>query len=161
MDELPSYEGSPDSDVFLNELVEKHHSIDSTAHAGEDVARIINITDPNGKGVSPEFWDKNRKEIIKQLSGQFVNEGVAWATDSRNTWMEDAMVCYNRHRRPKDGCPDYRDDSKRIGRPTKEGQAVLKDQYKLGRRDPCICDFCPVKSGVQTKINLKAGMYDK
>jgi hypothetical protein len=97
---------------------------------------------------------------MKQLNDSNKNVGFdAWVYESTNTYAEDALKCYQRHNRPKEGCVDWWSDSKRIGRPTEVGKLALKENQKMGKSDPHLCQFCPVASYVQTEINHKRGLY--
>lgn len=109
--------------------------------------------------VSEHDWSESRKEIIKGIKENHVKtaDDADFVLDSVNTFKADAMECYINHRRPKDGCIDWRDSKKRIGRPTPEGQSAMKDLPK--QNDPYLCDFCVCKTAVQTKINFKKGLY--
>jgi hypothetical protein len=86
-----------------------------------------------------------------------------WVGEAFNTFAEDALKCYSQHKRPDYGagkpCIDYRSESKRIGRPTSEGKAVLRDNPKLGVSDPHLCDYCPYHSTVVTEVRHRKGMY--
>jgi hypothetical protein len=105
-------------------------------------------------------WAHAREKILKQINESNKKVGFdAWVSESHNTYLEDAMKCYNRHRRPEH-CIDFMSDSKRIGRPTAVGRLALKENRKQAAGDPHLCDWCPCKSGVQTELNKRAGLYD-
>lgn len=142
-------------DPLVEELVRRHNVRDPMAHGGNETLPFSLMT------VSEEDWNKNRTEIIKGISEkhQKTIDFNGYIIDSMNTFKEDAMLCYNRHHRPPEGCPDYWSDEKRIGRPTPEGRAVVAESYKLGKNDPHICGYCPVHTFVTTQIRFKRGMY--
>ena len=145
----------PELDVLLEELVMRHNMRDWRAHGAGATLPLSLMR------VSEEDWSKNRAEIIKGINEQHQQSAglEGYIVDSMNTFKEDAMLCYNRHHRPPEGCPDYWSDEKRIGRPTPEGRAVVAESYKLGKNDPHICGYCPVHTFVTTQIRFKRGMY--
>lgn len=121
------------------------------AHGGQETLpfSLMNVSDYD--------WSHNRAEIIKGISKKHQKsvgfEG--YVIESLDTFKYDAMTCYQRHHRPQDGCIDWRDDSKRIGRPTPEGQAAMRGHKNV----PYLCDFCVVRTGVDTKIRAAKGLY--
>jgi hypothetical protein len=157
LEELPDFTPTHKDhvDPLLEELVRRHNVKDPMAHGGQETLPLSVMV------VSEKDWAENRKEIIKGINDQ--HKKVSGATDadyvleSLDTFKYDAMTCYNRHRRPEDGCIDWMSDSKRIGRPTSEGQRAMKDLPK--QSDPHLCDFCVVRSGVDTKKRALKGLY--
>jgi hypothetical protein len=150
LEELADYEGPPEYDRLLEELVNRHNKLDARAHEG-NVATLMHVENRD--------WEMHRDSILERMRSKDEGFGEPWIKDAMDTYKEDALKCYSRHGRPKDGCGDYWSDSKRIGRPTPEGRAVLKTMYKLGERDPHLCQFCPVHTFVQTEINWTRGLY--
>lgn len=143
--ELPDYEGPVEGDVLLEQLLERPDLKfeDGTDHVGN----LMVIPD--------SLWERNRQRILAEIWRDFPDMGDDDIVKAyRNTYIEDANKCFNRHNRPKMGCIDFHDDSKRIGSPTKNrALAKLKPIY--------LCDFCPVASGyVATEIRYKKGLYD-
>lgn len=144
IDELPNYEGNPRDDVLLSDLLMKNHIYESgTTH---EVALIK---------VPAKLWrdPKIQKRIVEQLSagaskGLEEMEGGEDYYGTRNTYQEDALRCFNRHQRPKQGCIDYQNPDKRIGNPTSEG-------WKSGPR-VYACNFCPVQAWVDKKKQEEA-----
>lgn len=138
IDEVPDYEGRPEDDNLLNVVVERHPD-----HLGA-LFRI-----PIG------FWlDPNVKQkIISQLTEG--SKGLAEINPEhynlRNTFMEDAMVCFKQHLRPSEGCPDWRHDSKVLVPDTKaERKAEGLSLTPIGPKR-YLCDFCPVRSHYERK----------
>lgn len=100
--------------------------------------------------VTQADWDNEtkRKLIIEKIWADQAHTGFTpeyYAV--KDTFMEDALHCFNRHRRPE-VCIDWQSDSKRLSHPRRKHPVYL-------------CDFCPVKSTVEFKQNLAAGLYDK
>lgn len=138
----------------------EHNKRDPMGHGGQATLpmRLAHVDEGE--------WLNDRKKVIEQLNRTGMEIGFdpwPWASDSHNIFKEDASKCYNQHNRPDLGagkaCIDYRSESKRIGRPTEEGRAVLKDNYKLGSGDPHLCDWCPYQSTVATEIRARKGLY--
>lgn len=151
LEELPDYEGPPEYDRLLNELVQRHRQIDPVVHDGERVANLMHVEDRD--------WEQNRGAILDRMRSKDQGFGEPWIHEAHNTYKEDALACFSRHGRPKEGCIDYWDSSKRIGRPTPEGRAVLRTLHKLGDKDPHICAWCPVHTYVTTEKQWRAGLY--
>jgi len=145
-----------DVDPLLEEIFLRHTQRDPMRHGGADLKYS-----PWTVGyIEDEKWVTDRDQVLKSF--QEANRKVGfdpWVYEAINTYGEDALRCYNEHRRPKDGCIDWWSDSKRLGRPTETGRKVVKDRYKLGERDPHLCMYCPVATHVQTEINFKRGLY--
>jgi hypothetical protein len=154
LEELPDFtpRHKMDVDPLLEELVRRHNVRDPMAHGGEETLPLSLMH------VDEKTWMENRPEIIKGIKEKHpkVADDADFVLDSVNTFKEDAMACYIRHRRPEQ-CVDYRDSSKRIGRPTAEGQRAMKDLPK--QNDPYLCDFCPCQTAVTTAVNFKRGLY--
>lgn len=140
IEELPDYDGPHEHDVLLEELVSRHGP-EEDRHRGT----LMQVED--------KHWQskKTRKGIIQQIwkgaKGLDDLDEDYYAT--KNTFVEDAAKCYNRHNRPKDGCIDYKVHNKRIGNPLKGSPMKV-----------FVCDFCVVKSTVQEKVYKERGLYE-
>ena len=161
LEEVPDlgYElGDTEVDPLVERLVQKHTERDPMGH-GDASMQASPFRLPI---VDDEEWANNRSAVIKAINESNKKVGMdAWVYEATDTYKEDAMKCYSAHNRPKEGCIDWWADDKRIGRPTELGKALVKDQYKLGERDPHLCQWCPVASHVQTQVNFKSGLYKK
>lgn len=140
MEEVPDFDGPPEFDILLESLVERHRS-----NGEQHLGNLIHI--------EQEQWDKKsvRDEILKQ-----VKDGLGPGLgdefyDTKSTYQEDAMKCFNEHGRPKGRCIDWMDDRKRLGNPTKAGWQRGPKVY--------LCQFCPVATHVVTEIRHKRGDY--
>lgn len=93
------------------------------------------------------FWEGHRDDVLKGLQERWTGfHPEFYAT--KDTYQEDAMRCYNLHRRPKGtDCIDWRDDGRRLTPASWKGREIY------------LCDFCPVASQVTTAIRHAAGMY--
>lgn len=142
IEELPDYQGPAEYDVILDHAVEAHRFADGREHLGKLAA--VDETAWRDPGRRNAILDKIREATKSTgLPGEF------YAT--KNTYQEDALRCYGRHHRPKEGCIDYCDSDKRIGNPTKAG-------WQAGPR-VFICQFCPVETWVQTQVRHQKGLY--
>lgn len=143
-------------DPLVEALVLKHTQKDAmghgSSHMNQSPFRLINVDDLE--------WATERERLIRLINTENKKVGFdGWVYESMNTFADDALKCYSAHHRPKQGCIDWWDESKRIGRPTVEGQQAVKDLPGLGDRDPHLCQYCPVASYVRTEINHRKGLY--
>ena len=156
---VDDYTGSLEVDPLVERLVMQHTERDPMAHGGSQLR-----TSPFrlAKGISENRWQipEEREKILAAVNQENKRVGFdLWVAEALDTYGEDALRCYRDHHRPKEGCIDWRDDSKRIGRPTNLGRKAVKDNYRLGETDPFLCDWCPVRSWVDTQVRFKAGLY--
>lgn len=157
LEEVPEYETAEgEVDPYVEAVLFKHNQKDPMAHGGARLKaspiRIYVIKD--------EEWATKREKVIEHINELNKNVGMtAWVDEAFNTFSEDALKCFRVHHRPSEGCIDYRDTSKIIGRPTAEGKKAVKENYKLGDGDPALCDFCPVHTWVTTQVRWKKGLY--
>lgn len=132
IEELPDYEGRPESDETLEFLVKKH----GTSHQGQ-LFRI-----PIG------FWldESYKRRVIDQIRGgsKGLNELDSTYYDTKNQFQEDAAKCYEAHLRPKGQCPDFMSDKKRLVPDTGGDRKELGLSPKQGSQVK-LCDFCVVR----------------
>ena len=153
-DELPDFQGKPEDDTLLALLIERHQS-----------AGVPHHCTPLRVGVKLWSNEKIRNAIIKQVRDR-TNGGLDeldpeyYAT--RSTFYEDAMRCYASHNRPQDSCGDWRADNKRLLPKTavERKQVGLPTPSESSGTKVYLCDFCPMKSVVLTKMREKNGNYD-
>lgn len=154
-DELPDYQGPAEYDDLLAILVERHQS-----------AGVPHACTPFRVGVRLWSNENVRNQIIKQIRSG-TNGGLDELDpdyySTRSMFYEDAMQCYAKHLRPKDSCPDWKADNKRLLPKTAELRKMvgLETPGQSAGTKVYLCDFCPMKSVVMTKARLKAGMYDE
>lgn len=169
VEEIPDYEGPVEGDALLERVVSKHQKDCGAAMVGGEKPEVASQQDRFLVKVKREDWNNERikKEILNRLSmsGTGFEEKVYGV---KNTWQADAMECFNAHRRPEQ-CIDYKDKSKRIGNGflTDEEKSLKKSSglftgltQRRQQQTVFLCDFCPVKSGVQTKVFSERGLYD-
>jgi hypothetical protein len=171
IEELPLYHGPPQleaQDPLLDNLVRRHVQLHGDV-GPNSAALLVASEDPcncgekktldmNGR-LAPNpirirenhtFWQGHKDDVLKGLAERWTGfHPEFYAT--KDTYKEDAMRCYNLHRRPSGtDCIDYRDDNRKL-----TGKHWPKD------RSVYLCDFCPVSSQVTTAIRHAAGMYKR
>jgi hypothetical protein len=153
LEELPPYDGDPELDMLLAVACEQHLFPSGEPHKG----KLFVL--PLRAWAKPE----SKKEIIRQIKGGG-SAGLAEIDESfyesRSTFMEGAMECYERHNKPKDGCSDWHDKSKLlIPKTVKERKAegMARYQDEAGPKT-YLCDFCPVAIGVAQRKQKLMGM---
>lgn len=149
LEEIPDFSGRDDEiDPYVLGVVLKHNEHDPMAHGGVKLRaspmQVYKVDDLE--------WQMHPEKVIQHVNEMSRRQGMTnWVNESFNTYQEDALRCFKKHGRPQHGCIDYWDDSKRIGRPTKEGKQAVKENYKLGQDDPHLCQWCPVHTYVQMR----------
>lgn len=132
--ELPWYEGPPEYDDTLNHRVSEHEG-----HLG-------NLAD-----IDEAMWSNRstRPAILKEIGNIVSKPGTASGLgesyyDLKNTFDDDAMVCWKKHNRTKD-CGDYMTPRMVLKAPTKGDRKELGLDTKA-RAQTHLCQFCPVFS---------------
>lgn len=145
LEELPMHHGPAETDTLLEISVEKHVFPSGEPHKGKLFVVPVKIwADP-----------KNKKAVIDQLKGGG-SEGLAEIDpdyyDTKMTFHEDAMNCWNSHNRPGDkaiGCSDYQDESKRLLPNTaKERRDMGLPSAAESGPKVYLCQFCPYQQRV-------------
>jgi hypothetical protein len=137
---LRDYKGPPEYDMELVEVIDKHKQRNSQINP-DDFRGLLFDCDQ-------ETWDKlgDETQVKREL---MKNE---WdVREVRDDMKVEALKCFNRHNRPKEGCLDYEDESKTIGR--KIGVPPEHRQY--------LCHYCPAHEYYVHKDRLKKGLYGK
>lgn len=151
---LPLYDGPPElehQDPILTNLVRRHVGIHGDARP--DAAALLVVDEkpchcPKCRGFQNK-WEGHRDEILKGLGERWTGMHPEWYA-TKDTYKEDAMRCYNLHRRPQGtDCIDFQTDPKRLTPEHWKGRHVY------------LCHFCPVSTAVITAKRWKAGMYKK
>ena len=154
LEELPPYEGDPELDHLLSIACEAHLFPSGEPHKGKLFVLPLRA------------WAKteSKKEIIRQIKGGGT-KGLAEVDDtfyeSRSTFLEDAMKCYQAHNKPKEGCSDWQDSSKLLIPNTikeRKAEGMARYQDEAGPKT-YLCNFCPVSVAVnQRKQKLIEGI---
>lgn len=154
IEELPLFDGKPEDDVLLEILVQRHVFPSGEPHKGH-LLRVPQLQ-----------WEntETRKRIIEQMKGggsKGIDEFDEKFYDTKNTFKDDAMACFNKHLRPSDGCDDFRSESKMLIPDTKAERkdAGLPDPKRAPGPKRYLCDFCPVNSVIEQKMRALRGDY--
>lgn len=149
IEELPDWEGGPETDVLLQISAERH----GESHIGN----LLKF--PFRYWMVPKVKEAILQQIKEGSSGLDVISDNFYATKSQ--FAEDAMTCWGLHNRPKGQCADYKSEKK-----------LLKPNTAAERRDAgldapgtsgpkvYLCDFCPVKSYNMKMANQEKGLYN-
>lgn len=132
-------------------LQKEPHLISGVFHvSSDDWTPVESAPDP--------LW--KRKDILRQIWARFGDEHLGYPEEfyaSKDTFREDAGICYQRHNRPgyekgPYACVDYQDPSKRLTDRHWKSRNPSRDHVYL-------CDFCPYKSVVVTRMRAERGDY--
>lgn len=129
-------------DPLLDEMVARH-----TDHGVPHIGSLVQI------GEAEWANESVRKQVLERLG--IGAEGLgAEIYDLKDTFHDDALKCFAEHNRPE-RCIDWKADSKKLGRPTREGQRFQKEFFKA----PAVflCDFCPVATQVAVRQREQTG----
>lgn len=154
LEELPPFDGDPEQDHLLAIACEQHLFPSGEPHKGKLFVLPLRA------------WAKteSKKEIIRQIKGGG-SKGLAEVDDtfydSRSTFLEDAMKCYQAHNKPKEGCSDWQHSSKLLIPNTikeRKAEGMARYQDEAGPKT-YLCNFCPVSIAVnQRKQKLIEGL---
>ena len=149
IEELPDFEGHPDDDVLLQLTIERH---------GPEWNRHHGFLSKIPAGI----YRDHKKEVVKNLRDK-VGGGLADIDpdyyNTKATFFEDAMKCYNLHLRPTGRCPDWAADNKKLVPKTKAERKELGLDLKPST-NIYLCDFCPAKEYMVHKKRLATGLYE-
>jgi len=149
IEELPPWPGKPEDDVLLQVSVERH--------GDNHVGVLYNVGALHW--ASPTMREAIKEQITKGSSGL-----DAFGTNfyqTRMTFHDDAMKCYQKHLRPKGQCPDFRNEKKRLspGTNAERKDLGLSPVEKGTGPRVFLCDFCPVRVYNSRKHNEEKGLY--
>jgi len=138
-EELPDYQGDPRQDDLLRILTDRHKYPDGNKHFGQLLR------------VDKKHWDNKstRRAIENQIRESAGHTGLDTEFyDTKNTFQEDAMTCWKTKHNSNPACGDYKSEKMRLL------PGTARERRDLGLAPSTIktylCDFCPVKSMVQT-----------
>lgn len=137
MYKMRPYDGPPEYDQELRELCDRHNA---QVPDPDNCKALIFRTDPE---------TAKNLDLETALKGKLQDHDI-YIRDVRDDLKVEALKCYNRHDRPKDGCIDWCAESKTIGRKT--GVPPEHRQY--------LCMYCPVGSWVAEQERIKMGLYN-
>jgi len=139
MYKMRDYEGRPDYDMELQELVKRHLGQAQDPNPDLHVSLIFRVDQATFDKLGDET--KIQNELVK-------NEWMV--RELRDDIKVEALKCFSRHQRPTKGCIDYEDESKTIGRKV----GVPKENRQF------LCHYCPAQEFVTHQKRLAKGMYD-
>jgi hypothetical protein len=156
IEELPMHHGPVETDVLLEISVERHAFPSGEPHKGK--LFILPV----------KTWvdQTQKKAIIEQLKGGG-SSGLADIDptyyDTKMTFHEDAMKCWEKHNRPGDksvGCSDYQNEDKRLLPNTaKERKSLGLSTAADSGLKVYLCQFCPYQQRVVESQRMAQGMY--
>ncbi len=136
---LPPYDDGPaEYDMALIDVIDRHLQQSDDPRPESHLSLIFRTDDETASKLDLET------AIKKELADQDI-----FVRELRDDLKVDALKCFNRHNRPSNGCPDYGDESKIIGR--KVGVPTDKRQY--------LCMYCPAQEHVTHQLRIRKGMY--
>lgn len=140
----------PAYDPVLEDFVTRHQH-------GQDDSIFINGA-IQVWNIDQDTW--NAVDVVKQISQELHDQTNTWYED-RDTYREGATACYNDHGNPTTdtGCPDFMEDSKRIGDTHYRDDDGHRRQIPR-RHQMYLCHLCPYyQSYVLVEMRRKAGGY--
>jgi hypothetical protein len=155
--EVPDFTGPAEYDAYLNYRTGEHRTPGGTPHKGflsrckaSDWAKeeyrlgVLNeINDIIGTGKPPI--------LSATIDQEFYDIGA--------NFKSEAMTCWKQHNRTQD-CDDWRSEPKRLI-PDTQAERKAEGMPSRARDIPnaWLCDFCPVNSVIQQRVNEKKGLY--
>jgi hypothetical protein len=141
MEELPDFDGPPQYDTLLEFLLSQHET-----NGHRHIGKLYDVEE--------RVWQVSnlRDQIIESIKGG--SKGLAAFDpayyDTRDTFKEDALLCYNLHLRPQEGCSDWKSDRKRLLPATKADRKEVGLDMS-GAPVQYLCRFCPVSAYYEKK----------
>ena len=170
IEQLPDYDGptelalvpSPDGNLIERQVppdgADIHLDYVSEPHRRQEhEGNLVHVPD--------EQWanEKVREDIVEQIRAAMKGGTTGLDPEAyalKDTFQEEALKCFDAHRRPQDGCIDWHDKSKRIGNSLLNwNERKTLKQMGVAPKKQFLCDFCPCASQVQGKKFEKKGLY--
>lgn len=139
MYKMRPYDGPAEYDMELLEIIKRHLEQSPDPRPESHISLIFRTDEETA----------SKLDVETALKGELAKNDI-WMRDLRDELKVDALKCFNRHNRPTDGCLDYEDSSKTIGRTI----GVPKDRWQY------LCHYCPAQAHVTEQLRIKKGMYD-
>jgi hypothetical protein len=137
MYKMKPYDGPAEYDQELRELCDRHN------------AQVPNPQDSNAIIFRTDEETAKKLDTETAVKGELEKNDV-YIRDTRDELKVDALKCFNRHNRPKQGCLDWCADDKTVGR--KVGVPKDKRQY--------LCMYCPAAEYYTHRQRIELGLYD-
>ena len=138
MYKMRPYDGVPEYDQELRELCDRHNA---QVPDPENCRALIFRTDAE---------TATKLDVETALKNELKEQDV-YIRDFRDELKVDALRCFNRHSRPSQGCIDWCNDDKTIGRKT----GIPKDKRQY------LCMYCPAAEYYTHRQRIELGLYDK
>lgn len=137
VEELPDWMDGPNTDPYLPPLADVKHK----DHLGQLFRLPIGLW----------LMEDSKRKIIEQIKGGSGTSGLGIVDpsfyDTRNTFQEDSLKCFQAHQRPKGQCPDFRSDKKRLLPATAKEREDAGLPPLTGGPKVYLCDMgCPVRA---------------
>jgi len=137
---MRDYHGDVNNDWELKEMVDRHLGKAADPRPESHDSSLFLVDDDDLALMSNE-----------QLNDALSNDLDVQIGEFRDDFKDQAMQCYQLHSRPKGTCRDWKDESRVLGR--KAGVPPTERAY--------LCSYCPVSVHMETRVNLKKGLYLK
>jgi len=140
----------PKYDPMLEDFVEKHSH---NRPDNEVIGGLIRVW-----VVDQRTWDA--VDVTTRVRSELQKNTGDWY-EERSEYLDAALKCYNAHGNPDMGnkCPDFLDDSKRIGHAEYTGDdgQVIRVPNRFRQY---LCYQCPyMQSHIMTEIRWRQGLY--
>ena len=140
----------PAYDPILEDFIETH------THGQDDnrvIGGLIEVF-----SVDQRTWDT--MDVVTKIQTELQQQQNAWY-EERDEYRDAALKCYNAHGNPdlQDGCPDYLDDSKRLGHASytdDDGRTItIPPKFRQ-----YLCYVCPYQQTyIQVELRRRRGAY--
>jgi hypothetical protein len=157
LEELPDYEGPSNHDYLLEISLEKHVFPSGDPHVG----KLFKIP--------VKSWaNEEQKQAILQQFKDGGSRGLDDLTEEKNfyetkmTFAQEAMSCWQKHNKPTNDCEDYQSPAKRLLPDTakERGELGLPKPEHLDGPKIYTCNFCPYHGEVIQRRRKIMGMYN-
>lgn len=151
---LPWFDGPAEYDDTLNARLAGHKTPEGHPHVG-NLATVSEVSWSN-----PERRERILEELARVRGGGEAGLGTAFY-NVRNTFEEDAYICWSKAHGRTENCEDYKSDKKRLLPDTREERRELGLSTRARDRPggAHLCDFCVYRSVVQTRVMRDRGYY--
>lgn len=157
LEELPDYDGPSDRDYLLEISLEKHKFPSGDPHVGKLFKLPVKAWG-NGeqRAAILEQFKKGGSKGLDELDPE------KSFYETKMTFAEDAMACWQKHNQPKTDCDDYQTPAKRLLPDTakERGELGLPKPEHLDGPKIYVCNFCPYHGEVVQRKRKIMGYYN-
>ena len=151
LSKVEPYEGPPEYDAHLQRWIDEHLHGKSPDDArgmlfAKEASQFDHTGSESGEG------DAIEEQMVEEVRAELRQANLE-VYALRDSVKEDAVKCHRKHGQPHwptKPCPDYRSESKSLGRKD------MPEQYRQFQ-----CTYCPYQVGVDFEKQWKAGVYKK